>query len=435
MDHPIPGCGAVGEWIARDAIPFSHVDPRSLNAAVDALAASLGGAVEMLGLGEPLHGGEDFLLLRNRVFERLAEAHGYRSIAVESCFFRGRLVDEYVAGGGAASYDAVRDEGFSHGFGRYDANRELVEWMRGWNADPARGEKVRFYGFDGPMEMTGAEGPRRMLRFVIDYLLSAGDAGAAERWGRIDPLIGNDADWENPAAMMDPSKSIGLSPAATALRIEAEGLVTELEMRRPGLSALTGRDRHAEALHCASMARRLLAYHAEFARESDDRIARGLGIRDLMMADTLAYIASRERGRGKTLVFAHNSHLRRGEARWRLGPHALAWWPAGSHAGAILGPRYAVIGSGLGVSADNGVGAPEAGTLEALLTAAGTGALFIPTHGGKALPAAAAEALPVRSGSARNPGYFPLTPQCLADFDWLAILPSTGYARGAPPLP
>ena len=81
----------------------------------------------------------------------------------------------------------------------------------------------------------------------------------------------------------------------------------------------------------ASLARQLLNYHAALARPSANRIAELLGIRDLMMADNLAYAVTRERGRGKVLAFAHNSHLKRGQAQWQLGPHALAWWPAGAH--------------------------------------------------------------------------------------------------------
>ncbi len=161
----------------------------------------------------------------------------------------------------------------------------------------------------------------------------------------------------------------------------------------------------------------------------------GLGQRDATMADNLAYAVSRERGRGKVFSFAHNSHLQRGPARWQLGKHKLTWWPAGAHLKEILGPGYAVIGSAVGISDENGIGKPEAGTLEALLTAAPGPARFIPTHEGRGLPSQAIEALPVRSGSKKNSTYFALTPQSITDFDWLAILNSTGYPRGGPVLP
>jgi|SRR6266536_3003603 len=120
-----------------------------------------------------------------------------------------------------------------------------------------------------------------------------------------------------------------------------------------------------------------------------------------MMADNLAYLVARERGRGKVLAFAHNSHLLRSQARMQLGPELFTWWTAGAQLDELVGPRYAVIGSAVGVSEANGIGEPEAGTLEARLTAGPGPVRFIPTHHGQG---------------------------------W-AVLDATTYTRGGPPLP
>lgn len=423
-------------WIRHEAIPFSIDSSESFNATIDRVIASLDSSVELLGFGEALHGGEDILMLRNRLFQRLVETHGYSAIAIESSFPRARIVNDYVAGRGPASYEAVQDTGFSHGFGLLDANRELVEWMRAFNADPAHRTKLQFYGFDSPTEMTVSDSPGQVLHFVLDYLASIDSASSQEHHLRIDPLLGQDSDWENPAAAMDPAKSKGLSPAAAALRIETENLITELLLRRPELVAKSGESRYLEALQYATVARQLLNYHAALAQESESgqRIIRLLGMRDLLMADNLAYMVSRERGRGKVLAFAHNSHLKRGKAEWQLFTWALAWWPAGAHLNEIFGQRYVVIGSAVGVSDANGIGQPEAGTLEARLTAVPGPARLIPTHKGQGLPAPEIASLPTRSSSMKNPTYFPLAPQSFTDFDWLAVLDKTAYSRGGPPL-
>ena len=151
----------IDDWVAREAISFTLDSPANFAAAVDKLVAALGGEVELLGIGEPTHGADEFLVLRNRLFQRLVEAHGYSAIAIESSFTRGRVVDDYVAGRSVASYDDVKDTGFSHGFGAPAPNRELVEWMRNYNAEPSHRNKLRFYGFDSPTEMTGADSPRQ----------------------------------------------------------------------------------------------------------------------------------------------------------------------------------------------------------------------------------------------------------------------------------
>jgi erythromycin esterase-like protein len=428
----LPVYTTLDDWIRHEAIPFSVDSSETFNASVDKVIASLDDSVELLGFGEALHGGEDILILRNRLFQRLVEAHGYSAIAIESSFPRARVVNEYIAGRGPAAYEAVQEAGFSHGFGRLDANRELVEWMRRYNADPSHRVKLRFYGFDSPTEMTGSDSPSQVLHFVLDYLASIDSAGGQEHRERIDPLLGQDSDWENPAAMTDPAKSIGLSPAATALRIETEELISELRVRRPEWVAKSDQSRYLEAVQYASVARQLLNYHAELARESGDRLVRLLGMRDALMADNLACMVSRERGRGKVLAFAHNSHLKRGKAQWQLGADLLTWWPVGAHLNEMLG--YAVIGSAVGVSDANGIGQPEAGALEARLTAAPGPARFIPTRKGQGLPTSAIAALPARSASMKNSTYFALTPQSFTDFDWLAVLDSTAYSRGGPPL-
>lgn len=328
------------------------------------------------------------------------------------------------------------ETGFSHGFGRLNANRELVEWMKTYNADASHSVKLQFYGFDSPTEMTSTDSPRKVLHFVLDYLASIDSASSQEYHKRIDPLLGQDSDWENPAAMMDPTKSIGLSPEATALRIETEDLISELCARRPELVDESDKSRYLEAMHHASVARQLLNYHAAMARklEPGKWLVEGLGIREAMMANNLEYIVSCEHDRGKVLVFAHNSHLKRGKAEWQLGTDLLTWWPVGAHLNVIFGSRYNVIGSGVGVSDANGIDQPEAGTLEARLTAVSGPARFIPTHNGKGLPSSEIAALSTRSGSMKNPTYFPLSPKSFTDFDWLLVLNSTAYSRGGPAL-
>ncbi|HEY7417239.1 MAG TPA: erythromycin esterase family protein [Ktedonobacteraceae bacterium] len=434
MTRPTTTYATLDDWIAHEAISFSLDSTGAFNAAIDRVIASLGNTVELLGLGEALHGGEDILILRNRLFQHLVEAHGYSAIAIESSFPRAHLVNEYLAGRGPAVYEAVQDAGFSHGFGRLDANRELVEWIRHYNADSTHRVQLQFYGFDSPTEMMGSDSPGQALHFVLDYLASI-DATCSQKYRlRIDPLLGADSDWDNPAATMDPAQSIGLSPAATALRIETEELISELRMRCPELVAKSDERRYLEALQYASVARQLLNYHAALARDSSDRLIRLLGLRDALMADNLMYMVAHERGRGKVLAFAHNSHLRRGKAEWQLGVNLYTWWTAGAHLHEMLGPRYTFIGSAVGESPANGIGKPEAGTLESRLITVPGPVRILPTHRGQGLPKQAIAALPTRSEGAKNTTYFALMPQSLIDFDWLVALDSTAYSRGGPPL-
>ena len=73
----------------------------------------------------------------------------------------------------------------------------------------------------------------------------------------------------------------------------------------------------------------------------------------------------------------------------------------------------------------NGIGRPEEGTLEAKLIASSGTARLIPTGMGQGLPADQIATLSRRSGSEKNPTYFPLGQESFTDFDWLAVLDRT----------
>jgi erythromycin esterase len=410
---------SAADWIRAEAMPVEMESDEAFNEWVDQFAAALGYKVDMLGLGEALHGGEEILQFRNRLFRRLVERYGYRAIAIESSFPRSRALDDFVTGRGASSYDEIQDSGFSHGFGRLTANRELAEWIRQHNAGLADADKVHFYGFDAPTDMI-ADSPRHLLTFVLDYLTAAEPENAERHRGQIEALLGEDALWENPEAAMNPALAYGLSPDAAALRIAVDELISDLNERRPALVAAQGEGRFDEALHYVDQARELLTYHAVLATPAPDRQGRLLGIRAAMMARNLSHIASCVAG-GRVLIFAHNTHLQRRKVEWQFGEEQVHWEPSGLRIDAEFGPRYASIATAVGVSTENGVGEPEAGTLEAHFVETGAPVTLIPTHRGHGLPTEALHALPSRSGSTKNWSYSALSPRHIEDFDWLVM--------------
>lgn len=433
-------------WVARDAVPFSldagDRSARNFDAAVDAIVGSLGDQVELLGLGEAMHGGEDILTLRNRLFQRLVAAHSYSAIAIETGFDAAYPVNEYVAGRGPASYEQLLDGAYGRGFGRLEANRELVEWMRAYNADPARSAKLSFYGFDLSMGSGRIAGPAHVLAHAVRYLESVGGESARAHRQRVDALLAQASGWEE--AWTDRAKAPGRKPVGDSLRIATEDLITELRTRRPELVATTGSARYLEALHYATVARNVLVFHAALAISAGEPLnGTGLrGARDVLMADNLTYLVERERGRGKLMVFAHNGHLQRGKSVWpccglKLGNDRYEWWPAGSQLAQTFGRRYAVIGSGVGISQAYELDAPEPGSIEALLTrgtppSEGSFGMFIPTHLGQSFADGAVAPLPTRSGTMKNLSYTALTPQSFTDFDWLHVLESARQTRQIP---
>lgn len=125
-----------------------------------AVMGLLPGRPRLLALGEPTHGEDALLDLRNELFRQLVEQEHYRTIAIESDCMMGLVVDDHVTSG-TGVLDDVMERGFSHGWGAFAANRELVRWMRAYNDGRPPAEQVRFAGFDGPLEITGAASPGR----------------------------------------------------------------------------------------------------------------------------------------------------------------------------------------------------------------------------------------------------------------------------------
>jgi erythromycin esterase-like protein len=353
----------------------------------------------ILALGEPTHGEEVLLQLRNDFFRQRVEQDGYRTIALESDCLMGLLVDDYVTTG-TGDLDDVMKYGFSHEWGAFPGNRELVRWMRAYNESRARAEQVRFAGFDGPLEITHAASPRPALTALHEYL----GVGTDE----LDRLLGADERWTNPAVMRDPSQSVGQTADAQQLRLIADDLAALLYARTPELKDLDRGRLYART------ATGLLRYHARMADPSPSRLEGLLTARDSMMAANLLALAER----GPTLVSAHNSHLQRPQSTMRMGGARQRWWSAGAIAGAHLGDRYAFLATAVGTIRHQGVDTPPPDTIEGILYALPEERIVIDA------PRLAALVGDVTPAPRVSPwyGYAPLDPAHLADLDGLIFV-------------
>ncbi|TMR11231.1 erythromycin esterase family protein [Nonomuraea turkmeniaca] len=387
-------------------------------AAVARLLRTFPARPRLLGLGEATHGEEALLELRNEIFRHLVEHEGYRSFALESDCLMGLAVDDYVETG-TGTLDDVMARGFSHGFGGSAANRELMRWMRAYNEDRPAGERLRFFGFDAPLEMMGAAAPRQALTTLHGYLAAWLDADllpcAADA---LDRLIGDGERWTNPAAAMDADQSVGQSTEARELRLIADDLVALLDAYTPHLIASTSRDEWWRASLHGRTATGLLRYHFWMADSSPARVWRLMALRDAMMADNLLAVAEH----GPALVSAHNRHLQRDKSFWQLADMPLEWWSAGAIVSARLGDQYAFLASALGAMPHQALPAPHPGTVEGLLyTLPGNRSLIDARRLAAALAEAGRKPVP-RTDISANYSYFALDPAHLGDNDGIVFV-------------
>ncbi|MGN9804905.1 erythromycin esterase family protein [Micromonospora sp. L32] len=368
----------------------------------------------LLALGEPTHGEDVLLEVRNEIFRQLVEQEGYRTIAIESDCVMGLVVDDYVTSG-TGILDEVMERGFSHEWGAFAGNRELVRWMRAYNDGRPVSQQLRFAGFDGPLEITGAASPRQALTALHRYLTAWVDADRLPCTAEtLDRLLGADDRWTNPAAMMDPSQSVGQTPDAKQLRLLADDLVALLDAQTPHLIAASSREDWHRARLYGRTATGLLRYHFWMADTSPSRMARLLGVRDSMMAANLLAIAER----GPALVNAHNGHLQRNKSTMRMGDLPLEWWSAGAIVSAHLGEGYAFLATALGTIRHQGVDAPPPDTIEGLLYALPEERYIVDAH---RLAAALANVTPAPRVSPWY-GYSPLDPAHVASTDGIVFV-------------
>lgn len=367
----------------------------------------------LLALGEPMHGSEEVLRARNAVVEDLVLRCGYRSIAVESDLHRAPLVDAYVCGADV-DLDRVLGEGFTHPYLHdREATRELLRSLRALNRTLET--PVRFYGFDGPMEMAAAPSPRAFLLRLRGALAELAPGVVAE--AELDVLLGDEARWTEERAMYEADRGVGRTVDADRLRVLTDDLCALLAERAPDLA-----DR-GEAWWWlradAATAVGLLRYHAIMATDTGDRLGRLSAHRDAMMGSNLLAIVEREAGRGGTVALAHNLHLQRGASEMRMGPHTVRWFSAGAQAAARLGGEYAFVATALGTAPAHGLGEPAPGTVEGELYRDGAAPARL--FAGAELAARLGDA-PSRDDRDERGAYFPLEADRLGRTDGVLFL-------------
>ncbi|GAA3507256.1 erythromycin esterase family protein [Streptomyces showdoensis] len=373
----------------------------------------------LLGLGEPTHQEPAFGRIRNTLLAGLAD-RGFRSVALETDRLAALRVDAYVQGG-ADSLDAVLAEGFSHGFGALDANRELVAWMRDHNAGRPAAERLAFHGFDIPTENYSAPSPRAALEHVRAYLgLAPGTPETPEDADRFARLLGDDEHWSRQEAVLDAAQSPGATPEAERARALADDLVVTLHSRAPELIAATSLAAWRRAKAHLAAAIGLLRYHRQCAEpgEPGARITRLLATRDALMAENLLAVREAEELRGPTLVFAHNLHLQRSPSAWTAGELSATWSSAGGIVGSLLGDRYVCVAGSVGRSAALGLTDPGPDTYE--------GALQHRVDGWGTVRADEVPDGRGRTGAEPAKGYFPLDRATLDGVDAVLHLRDAG---------
>jgi erythromycin esterase-like protein len=225
---------------------------------------------------------------------------GFTAVAIESGLPESRMVADYVAGADAAP--GLWTEGFTWTMASFQGTRDLVEWMRAWNRNPAHRRKIQFYG----MDVAGGNGSwLPAVRQVLSYLERVEPAFAPLIRDRLVPLVGKFA---RPGFT---EANVAYSALPLDDRNAIAALATELadrfDLLRVKYLAASTREDYDWARQIALNLRYANAMLTNY--EAKGRVNPVWNARDLAMANNVRWILEREGPGAGVVVLAHNAHV------------------------------------------------------------------------------------------------------------------------------
>lgn len=172
----------ISNWVSHSASDFTL---REINSPVDDLSElkEMVGEARIVAISESNHAAKEQMAFRNRAFKFLVEELGFEAIVLESGLVESQMLNDYVAGG-EEDTSSLFERGFSNGFGQFEQNQELVNWIREYNLQLSRGSrKLQIFGFDvsgSPYYNDAARNPDAAIRAALEYLETVDSTSASE---------------------------------------------------------------------------------------------------------------------------------------------------------------------------------------------------------------------------------------------------------------
>jgi erythromycin esterase len=246
----------------------------------------------MLMLGEAAHGVEEALVFRNQLLQSLVTRDGFAGIALETGYAESLRIEAFIAGGPGNAVDIARTS-FTSGFGNFQANADLISWMREYNRTAPAGRQLRFFGID--LSLGGPTGSSATAAPVECAL------GSIERTA------------ENVAHEMRRQFSVRMRPLIAEQHEFSAADYAAYDAFVQDLIAAARRTGDARAIQCATVARQAGNVQRVAPPAAPGAIApdawRTLEARDQAMADNALWSLGQLGNDGRLLVFAHDAHV------------------------------------------------------------------------------------------------------------------------------
>ncbi|MCC6676782.1 MAG: erythromycin esterase family protein [Phycisphaerales bacterium] len=151
-------------WLRDHAVKLDTVEAGNGFKDLQPLKAMIGDA-QVVGLGEGTHGTREFFRAKHRLLEFLVEEMGFSIFSIEANMPEAYALNGYVMGGEGEVEKLIG--GMYFWTWNTEDVRDMVEWMRAWNAEQKKagsGRRVQFTGFDMQTERVALEVATDFLR-------------------------------------------------------------------------------------------------------------------------------------------------------------------------------------------------------------------------------------------------------------------------------
>lgn len=331
-------------WLKKAAVPLIGVEAGKGFKDLEPLKKVVGDA-RIVALGEATHGTREHFQMKHRLLEFLATEMGFTHFAIEANMTEAFQVNEYVLHGTGNAKEALAGLYFWTWY--TEEVLAMIEWMREFNKS-GKG-KLQFLGFDMQTGTVALDGAKAFIAKADPKFVKE----SGELYDKAAPLLP-----KNPAQY---SALNNMKRAERKERADAAwAVVAHLEKNR---------DAYLKAMKAEEVDRGIL--DATVAAQAARNQAATHNYRDESMATNVGWILDHAPKGSKVVLWAHNGHVARMEGM--MGHHLakrygkeMVVFGFGAGEG-----TYTAIRTGKGLTGENELKPPPAGSLEKALREAG----------------------------------------------------------------
>jgi erythromycin esterase len=290
--------GLVETWIGQHAIPFKTAGPSGSEEDLQPFKQLVGNAT-IVGLGEETHGTHEFFTMKQRLLEFLVTQMGFTTFALENGWDASRSIDRYVLTGQGNLTDLLSADLY---LGKQVQEfRDLIEWIRAYDADPAHPTKVHFAGIDCWNISQAA------FDEVVAYV-----RGVDPQQTNLVQALYADIRPSDPTPVFVDYSGFSALPQTTKQHYQdnAQQVYTLLQAHQVAYESLSSKEAFALALQSAHV---ILQYTklAVLIAPSETLTGSGPGFRyrDTCMAENVAWLHDHAGGSAKIVLSAHDAHI------------------------------------------------------------------------------------------------------------------------------